>query len=50
MTAHTESDPTPEQPWIETSTAGMRRLALQATEAAIRAAKERRERQYGAKS
>ncbi len=41
MTALTERDPAPEQPWRECSSAGVRRLALQATAAAVKAAREK---------
>lgn len=42
MTPYTELDPAPEQPWEETSSAGIRRLALQAAAEAVRKAKEKR--------
>lgn len=41
MTALTERDPAPEQPWRECSSAGVRRMALQATAAAVKAAREK---------
>jgi hypothetical protein len=42
VTANRDLDPTPTEPWRETSQPGIRRLALEATRAAIRAAKDRR--------
>lgn len=41
MTRWTEADPTPEQPWRETSQRGVRLMALQATAAAVRRAQEK---------
>lgn len=40
MNPYTEADPAPEQPWTETSSPGIRKLALDACRAAIRAAQE----------
>lgn len=41
---YAELDETPREPWTETSSPGIRRLALQQTEAAVRAVKERRKK------
>lgn len=38
MTRWSEADPAPEQPWEETSSAGIRRMALQAAAEAVRKA------------
>lgn len=42
MTAHAELDPLPPPEWQPASHAWARRQALEATEAAVRAARERR--------
>jgi len=42
VTPWSEADPVPEQPWRETSSAGIRRLALQAAAEAVRKAREKR--------
>jgi len=39
---YAELDETPRQPWRETSSPGIRRLALQAAEEAVRKAKDAR--------
>jgi hypothetical protein len=42
MTAHDDRDPLPREEWREASSAGIRRMALQACEEAVRRAKEGR--------